>query len=105
MKQITTLSYACDICGEQFSAEVDALECEARPISQSKGVKVGDIVKITKGEGQGRGEVTKVFIIKKSWGEWSWKIYWHTEAITAKCLDSYGERLLTFDDYEITQLP
>ncbi len=99
MRLINTTSYGCEICGEEFKTEAEALECEKQPVTQSKGVKVGEIINIITGQGIGRGEVTTVYIIQKSWGHYAWKRYWHTEAITAKCLNSYGERVLTFDDY------
>lgn len=36
--------YQCEICGEHYEKEEDALECESIPVTQDKGVKIGDFV-------------------------------------------------------------
>jgi hypothetical protein len=101
MKPIQQTIYKCEICGHTYSNEKDALDCESQPISQDKGVKVGDKVLITNGDGKGElGTVETVYIIDKEWGHYAWKRYWHTVALTASLDKSYGHRMLTFDSYE-----
>ena len=51
MKVITITKYECEKCGHQHITEQAAHECEALPIKYDRGVKVGDEVLITKGDG------------------------------------------------------
>lgn len=101
MKAVTIIKYECGVCGERYYDVAKAVECEQRPVTQSKGVKVGDTIKIISGGGQGRGIVIRIDVIQKSWAEHQWLRYWHTERLIVDCLDSYGSRVLTFDDYEV----
>jgi hypothetical protein len=102
MKEKVHKFYACEICGEEYGTEKEAIECESKPISEDKGVKVGDIVRITGGDGKGKeAKVTRVYIIDKDWGHYSWKRYWHTVALNADIINHWGSRMLTFDQYEL----
>lgn len=96
----TTTRYKCGLCGELWGTEADAATCESRPVSKDKGVNVGDFIRITTGEGQGPATVTQVYVIKKTWGHYAWKRYWHTIGLVADC-ESGGTRPLTFDDYDV----
>lgn len=101
MKKIVKEEYQCDTCKAVYSREDMAIECEKHPVTEDKGVKVGDKVKITNGQGAGSlGLVTKVFVIDKDWGHYAWKQYWHTIGIIVDVIGSYGSRLLTYTDYE-----
>jgi hypothetical protein len=101
MKTITKEFYVCEICGHEYEDEKQARDCEGRQITQDKGISVGDKVLITGGDGCGSlGLVKSVFVIDKYWGHYAWKRYWHTIAISADIIGSYGTRMLTFDDYE-----
>jgi hypothetical protein len=103
MKIISKKYYVCGVCDCQYVFESAALECEAQPTTQDKGVVEGDIVMITGGQGAGcKAKVTDVYVIDKYWGHHSWKRYWHTVAITADLIDGSGTRTLTFDDYVTT---
>lgn len=102
MKTITRKFYKCSICDEEYSTKKEALSCESKPISQDKGVKVGDTILITGGEGaRKQAKVTRKYIIDKYWGHHVWKRYWHTVALNADIIDSWGSRMLTFDHYEV----
>ena len=101
MKTEQKMEYICEICGSHFGTPDAAKLCETRPISEDKGVKVGDIVLITKGEGQGQqAKVTNRYIVTKDWGHYQWERYWHTVAVNADLIGSWGSRQLTFDSYE-----
>lgn len=94
-------TFKCEICNTTYSSEEQALECESRPVTQDKSVKVGDIIKITKGDGAGeKAKVEDIFIYSKDWGHYLYETYWHTVGISAKLIDSWGNRQLTFSDYE-----
>lgn len=61
--------YQCDLCHTWYNSKEEAERCESRPISQDKGVKVGDIVTITQGDGTGKqAKVTSVFVYDKRLG-------------------------------------
>jgi hypothetical protein len=101
METINLVRYKCSICGTTYDIEKEALECESRPISQDKGVKIGDKVFITRGDGSGNiATVSSVFVYDKHWGHYFWETYWHTIGLTAKLDDAPGSRQLTFDSYE-----
>lgn len=101
MKEIQIIKYECEICGETYSKPEDALSCEGKPISGDKGVKIGDTVLVTGGEGAGqKGIVEKTWIFDKYWGHYAWERYWHTVGLTVKMIESYGNRQLTFDQYK-----
>lgn len=101
MEELLVTRYKCQTCGKVYDRLENAEECEKRPVSQDKGVKVGDVVKITAGDGAGlTATVESVFVIDREWGHYAWERYWHTVALTAKVNGSYGHRMLTFDNYE-----
>lgn len=100
LKEIT--KYICEICDAEYSTETEAKDCESRPVSQDKGVKVGDIVLITLGESIGKkAKVTHRYIIDKNWGHYAWERYWHTVCINVDLLDDSGSRTLAFDSYKL----
>lgn len=101
-KRIETIAYASNVCNEKFHTEAAALDCEKRPVTQDKGVKIDDEIIITRGDGAGkRGKVVKIFPYSKSWGHHAWERYWHTIGLVADVIGSYGSRQLTFDDYVV----
>lgn len=101
MKILQIQKYQCEVCGESYGTESAAKKCEARPVSQDKGVKIDDVVLITKGDGQGsKATVESRFVFSMEWGHYQWERYWHTVGITAKLNDSLGHRQLAFDSYE-----
>lgn len=96
--------YRCEICERLYDNEKNALDCEAVSAREGKGVKVGDIVMITGGEGAGKkATVTYTGIFDQFWGHCSAKRYHHTVYINADIIDGYGSRLLTFDDYRVLE--
>ena len=96
----TKYTYTCEICGRAWGNESIALKCESRPVTQDKGVKVGDEVKILRGDGIGEiAIVTSVGIYDMEWGHYAWEHYWHTVFVVAD-LPSGGTRQLSFDCYE-----
>jgi len=100
MKTFQIQQYQCEICGYHYGTAEAAQTCESKPVSEDKGVKIGDVVLVTNGDGQGmKAQVESRFIINMEWGHYAWERYWHTVGITAKVLDSGGYRQLTFDNY------
>jgi hypothetical protein len=97
MKTIT--QYVCEVCCQVYYNEQDALKCEATPLKDDKGVKVGDIVLIT--EGDGKGHNAKVTDIKVLPPTYYTDKYHHSIALTADVIDSWGCRFLTCTDYEV----
>jgi hypothetical protein len=98
-KAINITRYQCGVCGATYDTEQQAAACEGRPVSQDKGVKVGDKVRVTAGDGTGQlATVESISIIDRGWGHYAWERYWHTVALTAKL--RLGHRFLTFDSYE-----
>lgn len=101
METILEVNYKCSICGTTYKDEKSAYDCEEKPISQDKGVKVGDKVFILSGDGTGEiATVKRRMVVDKSWGHYAWERYWHTVMISADIDGSYGSRQLTFDAYE-----
>lgn len=102
MQLITKEFWQCETCGEEYSSVKEAKSCESRPVSMDKGVKVGDEVMITRGDGAGqRGKVEKISIVDKYWGHYAYERYWHTIALDVKVIGGWGNRFLTFDDYKL----
>ena len=102
MKVKTKKVFKCGICDEEYETKQEAAGCESRLISQDKGVKVGDIVLITHGDGsRKKAKVTRLIILDKYWGHHAWTRYWHTVALSADIIGDWGSRLLTFDSYEV----
>ncbi len=103
-QSVTRTTYKCGLCELEFGTEVEALQCEAKPITEDKGVKVGDKVWILHGQGTGEiATVERIVVVKKDWGHYAWERYWHTIAVSADCTypnGTYsGTRFLTFDSY------
>lgn len=99
MKKCTITTYQCEVCGKDFSDPGEAAACEARPVTHDRGVSVGDIVRVTTGDGSGQcARVTGLFVISPGWGP---SRYDHSRAIVADMVDSWGSRMLTFDSYEV----
>lgn len=101
MNTIQITRFKCEICGETYSTAQEALNCERKPVSEDKGVKPGDKVRILSGEGTGEiATVERVFVLDKDWGHYAAARYHHTVAVNAKLDNSWGNRQLTFDSYE-----
>lgn len=101
MKAIPATKYQCETCKTEYASEGDALRCESRPIMHDRGVKIGDEVLITGGDGKGmRCKVESVFILSRDWGHYAWERYWHTVGVSGPVIGSYGHRMLPFDSYE-----
>ena len=102
MDTVNVMKYRCSICRTMFDTAEEALQCEERPLSMDKGVKIGDKVNVTRGSGAGHtATVEDVYPIDRTWGHVLWNRYWHTVGITVKLDDLPGHRFLTFDDYTI----
>ncbi len=96
MKEIIEKSYECEKCGSQYSTAKKALKCEVKKIKHDYGIKVGDIVLITSGDGAGyNGKVKSTTIL----GNYD-LYYLHTVALEVDIINSWGSRLLTFDAYQ-----
>lgn len=105
-KVVTTTRYICEKCNAEYKNEDLALACEVIPITQDKGVKVGDIVKVINGELSADGccyaKVEKIWVIDNEWGHYAYRRYWHTIALLATFIGKCGgTRTLTFDSYEV----
>ncbi len=101
MQEINIKRYKCQTCGHDYGSAEAAVKCEKKPVSQDKGVKIGDIVIVTKGEGQSqKAKVDSRFVFSMEWGHYAWEQYWHTVGLTAQLCDDTGSRQLTFDSYE-----
>lgn len=97
--------YRCRTCRHVFTSQSSADACEGKPVTYDRGVKVGDKVRITDGDGKGStATVECIHIIDREWGHYAWERYWHTVALTAKVDNSYGHRMLTFDNYVVMPL-
>lgn len=55
--------YICDICGSNYRASAEAIDCEKVPVTYDRGVKVGDTVKMLKGRWKGIEALVKEVII------------------------------------------
>jgi hypothetical protein len=99
MKEIQTTHYQCEVCGAKYNSKGNALACEAVPVKHDKGVKVGDLVRITAGDGTGSlCKVTSIHIREPGWGP---KDYDHTVFVCGDVVDSWGSRQLSFNSYEV----
>jgi hypothetical protein len=91
----------CDLCGASYYTKEAAEECESVPVREDKGVSVGDIVLVTKGDGQGQeAQVKRTLVLDKDWGHYRANYYHHTVAVEADLIGSWGTRLLTCDNYD-----
>ena len=104
MEVLHLTKYKCSTCGAVYDTEKGAQDCEARKVTHDRGVKIGDIVRITRGDGVGHtGTVERVYVLTKDWGHYAWEQYWHTVALEVRVNGSWGHRMLTFDDYATQQ--
>ena len=102
MKEIPIILYQCETCGTNYSTSSEALKCESKPLCQDKGVKLGDIITVTMGDGSWKKAVVeRKMVFSKDWGHYAWERYWHTVGLQAKIIDSWGSRQLTFDQYKV----
>lgn len=100
MKEIKTTRYICELCLQPYELAEDALKCERLPIIYDKGVKIGDVVLITKGEGAGeKAKVSGVYVVSPNWHP----RYAHAINLSADLLDGSGTRTLTFDSYSVIE--
>ena len=101
MFKVTLTKYQCSICEKLYDTQEECQGCESKPVSQDKGVKVGDKVRIIQGQDQGLATVERIWITTKDWGHYLWERYWHTIHLQALCSNGVYSRQLTFDDYEV----
>lgn len=100
MKEILIPRYQCEICGEKYSSMEEARKCESKKILFNKKPKVGDVVRILKGDGTGEeAKVTSTFIFPLNWGP---SKYWHTVGLNVRIMGTWS-RQLTFEDYELVK--
>jgi hypothetical protein len=101
MKTLQKTQYQCETCQAIYDTEAEAVKCESREVTQDRGVKLGDEVLITGGEGKGhRCKVDNITIVTKDWGHYAWERYWHTVAVSGEVIGSWGSRFLPYDSYE-----
>ena len=101
MIEINMPVYQCEICKSKFNDADSAKACESKAVTYDKGVKIGDTVLITQGEGKGqKAKVERVCVLDCEWGHYTAKYYHHTVAVSADIIGEYGTRFLTFDRYE-----
>ena len=107
MDEVIERRYRCGICKHEYKTAREALECEESPLREGKGVKIGDTVMITGGQGSGcLAKVESLSVAEKYWCQGSWKYYWHTVMVSAHILEGQhkiGSRWLTFDQYYIIE--
>ncbi len=100
MKEFNYTRYACDVCGKLFQHPKDAQDCESNPVREDRGVKVGDLVRIPRGDGTGSlCKVDRLWVVEPGWGP---KQYDHTVMVSGAVVDSWGSRQLAYDSYEVT---
>lgn len=105
----TKVEYTCEVCGESYDNEEEALECEKKPVTHDElyGIvgRLG-IIKIVKGPY--KGQILRAYFCRvapKYWGCPDWERYWHTLLIQAGIENEAGEiveyQTFPFDYYEI----
>lgn len=101
IQKVEKVQYQCLTCKAIYDKEQPALDCAERPVQYNRGITPGDIVLITRGDGEGHtATVTKVSIMDKHWGHYQWEKYWHTVALNADVNHrNFASRLLVFDSY------
>lgn len=99
MKTIIEPKYECEFCKSRFNSEKECMACENRKVTQDKGVKAGDKVRVLSGDGAGEiATVMRTFVADKYWGYVHWEKYWHTIVLMVEL--KVGHRILGFDKYE-----
>ncbi len=94
------IKFKCSICGEIYDTKEQCESCENKPITQDKGVKIGDEVRVIKGYYQGLAKVVGIRIESKHWRDHYFNRYWHTIGLSVNCINGLDSRSLSFDDYE-----
>lgn len=94
--------YICEVCGKKYITAAQAIQCEAIPITNDKGVAVNDIVLITKGglfEGQ-RLKVKELQVIQPGY---LFPRYDHSRAIIVDIGSEQrpSDIILLYDQYEV----
>jgi len=91
--------YQCELCKRIYETQEEAINCESTPVTNDKGVKIGDMVLITSGDGNGkRLRVTSIGVTQKGWGPAK---YDHSVFLTGDVIDSWGSRQLNYNAYEV----
>jgi hypothetical protein len=98
MKRIEIVKYECEKCGARYDSPHSAQQCESKPIREDRGVKIGDEVLITSGDGAGlRCKIESVGVHRPDYGP---SAYAHTVYLSGKVIGSWGHRQLSFDSYK-----
>ena len=91
--------YQCEICEKQYDTPEEAKKCEALPVRNDRGVKVGDLVLITSGDGSGHKlRVRNIHVTQPGWGPARFD---HSVYLVGDVIDSWGSRQLSYDSYEV----
>ena len=99
MKTITTVTYQCEICGGVYATKESARDCEVTSIKRDRGVKIGDTVIITSGDGKDeRAKVTRIGVLSPEEAN-HYNKYIHTVYLTANIINGWGTRTLMWDTY------
>lgn len=95
----TIHKYQCEICGAVYDTPDKATKCESIPVQHDRGVKVGDVVLITSGDGVGkRMRVTRIGVHEPGWGP---ARYDHSVFLMGDVLESWGSRQVAYNAYEV----
>jgi hypothetical protein len=99
IEQIT--KYICEVCEARHDTAEGASKCESIPVKHDKGVKVGDKVRITAGDGIGLlCTVENVRVHSPGWGP---STHDHAVYLIGKVDGSWGHRQLSHNSYEVIQ--
>ena len=91
--------YICEVCGANYNTADEANKCEAIPVKHDRGVKVGDKVRITAGDGIGLlCTVENVRVHSPGWGP---STHDHAVYLIGKVEGSWGHRQLSHNSYEV----
>ena len=91
--------YICEVCGASYNTADEANKCEAIPVKHDRGVKVGDKVRITSGDGIGMlCTVENVRVHSPGWGP---STHDHAVYLIGKVDGSWGHRQLSHNSYEV----
>ena len=91
MKEIIEKKYQCEVCGGTYYAKEEAIECEGRPVTQDKGVKIDDIVFVMQNLKREKAKVTRISVEK----------YSHKLILDVELLESGFFRSLKSNEYEL----
>lgn len=101
VQKVQVTQYRCLICGTLYTHEFYANECAAKPVTHDY-IKVGDVVRIIKGDGAGHtATVETVSIIGNDWDDLDYRRkYWHTTHLQVEVNHpDFHKRFLVFDHY------